>query len=60
MKAVVVQQDKKVKVEDVPVPTPKDEEILLRVLAVGQNPTGQETDSSSHLSDTDRSQSDMT
>jgi len=34
-----VQEDKTVKVEDVPVPTPKDEEILLRVLAVGQNPT---------------------
>ena len=28
MKAVVVQEGKKVKVEDVPVPIPKDEEIL--------------------------------
>jgi len=39
MRAVVVQHDKTVKVEQRPIPVPGPNEILLKVIAVGQNPT---------------------
>jgi len=39
MHAAVLQQDRKVKVEQRPIPVPGPKEILLKVVAVGQNPT---------------------
>jgi len=39
MRAVVLQEDRKVKVEHRPIPVPGPKEALLKVVAVGQNPT---------------------
>jgi len=39
MRAVVLQEDRTVKVEQRPIPIPGPTEILLKVVAVGQNPT---------------------
>ncbi|KAI0692545.1 zinc-binding oxidoreductase ToxD [Cytidiella melzeri] len=39
MKAQVVQADKTIKVEEVPVPAVADNEVLVRVIAIAQNPT---------------------
>jgi len=39
MRAVIVQEDKSVKVGEVPVPSPGPKDVLLRIIAVGQNPT---------------------
>jgi len=38
MRAVVLQEDRTVKVEQRPIPTPGPKEILLKVITVGQNP----------------------
>ena len=39
MKAQVVQADKTIRIEDKPVPSVGDDEVLVRVIAVAQNPT---------------------
>jgi len=39
MRAVVLQEDRTVKVAQKPIPTPGPTEVLLKVVAVGQNPT---------------------
>lgn len=38
MKALVVQSDKTAKVQEHPVPTIDDDEVLIRAIAVAQNP----------------------
>ncbi len=39
MKALVTQADKTAKVQDIPVPTIDDDEVLVRTVALAQNPT---------------------
>lgn len=39
MKAVVTQEDKTIVVKDLPVPTTEDDEVLVKVTALAQNPT---------------------
>jgi len=38
MRAVILQGDRRVKVEEIPIPIPRPTEILLKVVTIGQNP----------------------
>lgn len=49
MKALVIQEDKTAKVQDIPVPEIKDDEVLVKVVAVAQNPTDWKRTSPYHM-----------